>query len=523
MCVLCALYMDRLREYFLGPQRDVPAVFDFATGKNILWKSPVGSNAGGSPVIVDDKVYVGTNNTQGYLSRYPPNVDLGVLLCFDARNGNLLWQASSKKLSNRAHDWPYNGLSGTPLIEGNRLWYITNRSELVCLDTEGFYDHEDDGVAESDDVTGREKEADVVWRLDMIKQLGVTPFDTCFNVRGNSVCIDGDIVFAVTGHSMKLQKHRKILNPNAPSFIAVDKNTGKLLWSDSSSSRNAKDQQTGTPTCARLGGVPQVIFPGGDGWLYSFDIRDVRRGKAEPLWKFDCNPKDSSWTWNSTNLRSSVLGAVTVDTGRVFVCVGRTKDHERPGRVWCIDPTKRGDVSPELVFNKAAPNVLIADKVPVACDQQAGDFTRPNPNSAAIWQYTGRDKNGNGNLAIDERMNSSVSRVIVHDDLVFACDGAAILHCVDANTGKMHWSYDLLAASTSAPVVSEDYVFTMSEDGEVLVFGLSKDPKVAMPGGKPIHRIHAPATITASSAIDKNVLYILSSETLYAIAEPPKE
>src|SRR5207248_9462003 len=34
------------------------------------------------------------------------------------------------------------------------------------------------------------------------------------------------------------------------------------------------------------GGRPQVLFPGGDGWLYSLDPLS---GKL--IWKFDCNPK----------------------------------------------------------------------------------------------------------------------------------------------------------------------------------------------------------------------------------------
>ena len=38
--------------------------------------------------------------------------------------------------------------------------------------------------------------------------------------------------------------------------------------------------------------------------------------------------------------------------GRVYVGVGEDPEHgEGVGHLWCIDPTKRGDVSAELAFN----------------------------------------------------------------------------------------------------------------------------------------------------------------------------
>jgi hypothetical protein len=45
----------------------------------------------------------------------------------------------------------------------------------------------------------------------------------------------------------------------------------------------------------------------------------------------------------------------------VYVGVGEDPEHaEGVGHLWCIDPTKRGDVSPELAFNSADPNKPIA-------------------------------------------------------------------------------------------------------------------------------------------------------------------
>ena len=85
--------------------------------------------------------------------------------------------------------------------------------------------------------------------------------------------------------------HKRVPSPNAPSFIALDKLSGKLIWADNSPGNNILDGQWSSPAAAVLGGVPQAIFPGGDGWVYSFRAAAGVGGKPELLWKFDTNPK----------------------------------------------------------------------------------------------------------------------------------------------------------------------------------------------------------------------------------------
>jgi hypothetical protein len=138
-----------------------PGKFDRKTGahdpakaKNIKWVIPLGTQTYGNPVVADGKVFVGTNNTYGYLKRYPGDgplaVDLGCLLAIDEATGKFLWQHSSEKLpTGRVHDWPLMGICCSPMVEGDRLWFVTSRGEVRCLDVDGFYDGTDDGRPES--------------------------------------------------------------------------------------------------------------------------------------------------------------------------------------------------------------------------------------------------------------------------------------------------------------------------------------------------------------------------------------
>ena len=69
----------------------------------------------------------------------------------------------------------------------------------------------------------------------------------------------------VTGNAVD-ESHIEIPS-QAPSFIALEKDTGQLLWSDDSPGNNVMHGQWGSPTYAVIDSEPQILFPGGDGWL----------------------------------------------------------------------------------------------------------------------------------------------------------------------------------------------------------------------------------------------------------------
>ncbi len=83
----------------------IPREWDAETRKNIKWIAPLGSQTYGNPVIVDGKIFVGTNNN-GHLR---PGItgDKGVIVCVDEKTGKFLWQATHDKMrTGRVNDWP---------------------------------------------------------------------------------------------------------------------------------------------------------------------------------------------------------------------------------------------------------------------------------------------------------------------------------------------------------------------------------------------------------------------------------
>ena len=118
--------------------------WDVKKGKNIRWVAEIGSQSYGNPTISGGKVFVGTNNQ---LLRNPKESgDRGVIMAFNESDGKFLWQMTHTKLkSGRVNDWPEQGICSSPAVVGNRLYYVSNRAEIVALDTEGFKDNENDG------------------------------------------------------------------------------------------------------------------------------------------------------------------------------------------------------------------------------------------------------------------------------------------------------------------------------------------------------------------------------------------
>ena len=584
------------------------------TARNIKWVVPIGSQSYGNPVVAKGQVYVGTNNGYGWLERYPGRIDLGCLIAFRESDGEFLWQDSSEKLpTGRVHDWELQGICCAPLVEGQRLWYVTSRGEVKCLDTEGYHDGEDDGLVQAQwgrifdsmrnddpeidqvgpivgglkegkvgdqlrkllsgrrvnlpdevsvttDEEGRrwslsatvdnverqfrvqlvgpklsafklitvddKQEADVVWVYDMMGEQQVSQHNMC----SCSVTALGDILFVNTSNGVDAS-HLNIPKPNAPSFMAMDKNTGEVLWTDESPGLNILHGQWSSPTVAELGGVQQVIFGAGDGWVYSFRADRGQSGKPELLWKFDANPKESKWILGGRGTRNNIIATPVVYDGLVYVAVGQDPEHgEGIGHLWCLDPNRSGDVSPELALKVAGDRrEPIAHRRLQAVNTESGEVAVDNPNSAVVWHYSQFDQNGDGTIDFEEEMHRTCGTVAIKNDILFIADFSGLFHCLDAKRGHVFWTYDMLAAAWGSPLIVDGHVYIGDEDGDVSIFNLSADPKVAMKeiDGE-LHPINTNEdlevtnmgnSVYSTPILANGVLYIANKSHLFAIEE----
>jgi len=61
-------------------------------------------------------------------------------------------------------------LDSSARVDGVRLWYLNNRCEVVCLDTDGFRDGKNDKPVKDEEFE-EATDPDVLWRFDMMRHL----------------------------------------------------------------------------------------------------------------------------------------------------------------------------------------------------------------------------------------------------------------------------------------------------------------------------------------------------------------
>ncbi|MBX3414648.1 MAG: PQQ-binding-like beta-propeller repeat protein [Pirellulales bacterium] len=413
---------------------DLPTQWDTSSGENIRWTTDLGSFSYGNPVVAGERIFVGTNNAR---PRDPEiQGDRGVLMCFSTADGKFLWQATYEKLATgEAQDWPLQGLCSSPAVDGELVYYVTNRAEVVAADVAGFTDGENDGPI-TDEARQGPHDADIVWRYDMIAELGVSPR---FMASSNPLVV-GDLVYVGTSNGFSGDRAEADA-PEAPSFLALDKRTGKFVWGEGAlegpASRVAQtailEGQWSSPALGTLStsaGVlaPQVYFGGGDGWLYALDP-----ASGALAWKFDGNPQDARWQPGGSGTRNYIVGTPVFHAGRVYVAMGIDPEHGGgPGALHAIDAGGSGDVTAQ----------------------------------GAVWSLG------------PKQFGRSISTVAIHDDIVYAADLDGFLHALDLATGEELWQHDMLAGVWGSPYVADGHVYLGDEDGEIAVLKAARKLEV---------------------------------------------
>ena len=453
---------------------------DLSTTKNVKWVAKLGNQAYGNAVVAGGKIFVGTNNEN---PRDPQHQgDRGILLCFDEKTGAFLWQLVVPKLAaGRVNDWPDLGLFSSPLIEGNRVYLVTTRCEVICLDTEGMSNGNDGPFKDEANYVVKEtgkppaqigsKDADIIWVYDMIDDLGVFPH----NASNCSLLIIDDLIYACTSNGQDWG-HVNVPSPNAPSFIALNKKTGELAGED--------DAQIGplilhglwsSPSAGKINGKWQIFFGGGDGVCYAFDAKPMKQGTnsyLKTLWKCDANPpeyrfkdgKPVKYAPTTGTGPCQIIATPVFWKNRVYVAIGEDPEHEGgEGNLVCIDATKTGDISKTGILwsNKTIRRTM-------------------------------------GTVSIDPNTG-----------LLFLADYDGYVHCLDAETGKVYWVHDMKAHMWGSTLVADGKVYIGDEDGDLAVLAASKEKKV-------LSETNLGAPVYSTPIVANGVVYVASQYHLFA-------
>jgi outer membrane protein assembly factor BamB len=138
--------------------------------------------------------------------------------------------------------------------------------------------------------------------------------------------------------------------------------------------------------------------------------------------------------------------------------------------------------------------------------------TKANPNSAAVWHFGGPTTAADRKkLRRNYYFGRTMSTCAVHDGLCYAADLNGWIHCLDAATGKVHWSHDTGRQSWSSPYWADGKVYMGNDAGTVLVFAHGKEKNI-------LAQNSMPGPIRASPVAAHGTLYLMTSNKLFAIA-----
>jgi outer membrane protein assembly factor BamB len=251
---------------------------------------------------------------------------------------------------------------------------------------------------------------------------------------------------------------------------------------------------------AEVNGKAQVIVGQGDGWLRAFDAVD---GKL--IWKCDLSPKSAVWELGGLATRNYLVATPLFYDGRVYVATGQQSEHFiGPAELYCIDPTKAGDVSVEL--------------------DDGPKKGKPNPNTAVVWHTpravpadaprieTGRQK---VDLLRSREFyfGRSIAGCVAHDGLVYAADVMGILYCFDAKTGKVYWADDLKTGVRGQLLWADGMVLVAGENGDLFVFAHGKEKKR-------VKHFEHDTNFFAGPVFANGTLYLTTDNRLFAVRRP---
>ena len=463
----------------VSKERGLAESFDPSTGKNLRWAVRLGTQTHSTPVVAGGRVYIGTNNENPRDPRHQG--DRGVLMCFDERSGRFLWQlVVPKREEDTFFDWPMSGIASPATIEDDRVYIVSNRGEVMCLDAHGMANGNDGPFRDEGNhmtpansgtkLTPGPLDADIIWLFDLTSGAGIWSHDAAHS----SILIRGDYLYLNTGTGVD-NTHKRIRTPDAPSLVVLDKKTGQLVARDDEHiAPNIFHCTWSSPSLGEVNSHPLLFFAGGNGAVYAFKtiangaLKSPSPGYLQKVWQFDFDPAAPKadvhkYISNRREGPSDFYGMPVFHQNRIYVAGG--------GDLWwgknqawlkCIDATGAGGVT----------------------------------NNGVVWSYV--------------MQKHVLSTPAIKDGLVFIADCGRTFHCLDAETGTAFWTHDIQGEAWASPLVADGKVYLGTRSGNFYVFAASREKKL-------ISEMDLRDPISATATAANGVLYVATMTHLYAV------
>lgn len=465
-----------------GAESGTSALPDAFRAEQRVWETELGDHQYTIPAVDQDRLYLGINDSELQHSAVKSSGG-GILLCLERASGQMVWQLPIPRYMEGTQA-PFHfdhwrcGVCSTAAIDGDRLYIVGPRGDVLCVDADGQLDGNDGpflqesryiGVPDGVDYQPGPSDGDIIWQFDMIRQSSVVPHDVC----GSSPAVHGNYVYACTSNGVD-DTHRKVANPSAPSLIVLDKVTGRLAATDGQSiGARTFHGNWSSPRVADIHGRSLILFGGGDGVLYAFeplatDASQDSVPQLKTIWQHDCCPADyrqrdgqpiayARWNQKSEDGPSEIIATPLVHAGKVYVAIGQSPQHGAgQGLLTCIDGLT----------------------------------------GRTVWESRAVDR--------------TLSNAAIADGLLYIADYSGRLHCLDAATGEIVWQHELESGVWCAsPVVAEGKVYISTEKQLLWILQAGREKQVLSRS-----RLRSEAI---TPLVADHVLYLPTQKRLFAI------
>ncbi len=450
-----------------------------------LWELKLGSHQYSIPTLDRGRIYLAANDAGVERPGFTPTAG-GVVMCVDQATGALIWRLPIPRYFDGVKppfhfdQWSCGVCSG-PVVEGDRVFVIGNRGEILCLDREGQANGNDGpvldelaymGITNAPDAGLKPTDGDIIWRYNLIAELGVVLHDVC----GSTLLVAGDLIYACTSNGID-DRHDKIPRPLASSLVALDKKTGRLVARDDEKiGQRMMHCNWSSPSAGQVNGKTLIFFGGGDGILYAFEPPPPSPGSDvqvfKKIWSYDCNPPDfrmrdgqpvpySTHSKNRPDGPSEIIGTPVFHQGRVYVAIGQSPLHG----------TGRGCLS---------------------CVEAA--------TGKKVWA--------------SELVERTLATAAIADGLLYLPDATGNLHCFDAGTGQRQWVQPLGDKLWGASAfVADGKVYASTEANIFWTLKAGRELQV-------LSRTRLKSTAITPTAA-QGVLYLPTQRSLLAIPGKP--
>jgi len=411
------------------------------------WEIRLGTHQYSIPTVDRGCLYLGLNDSGVARRGYRPSGG-GAVVCVDLASRGVKWtlpiprNMGGIKPPYYFDQWRCGVCSGA-LVNGDRVYVVSNRGDVLCLDrygqangNEGPFTNELSYMGiETNGVALEPSDGDIVWQFDFVRDLDCAPHDTCAST---PLLVDG-LLYVNTSNGLGAG-HKPPARPDAPTLAVLDAKTGRLVAKDDERiGRRVFHGNWSSPCGGAVNGETLIFLGGGDGYLYAFHAPRPQ-GCVQTLrkaWSVDCNPPHfreknggkllySEWNHNREDGPCEPIATPVFDRGRLYVAIGQSPLHGLgKGCLTCFD----------------------------------------GATGAVIWRT--------------EEINRTLSTVALHNGIIYLPDSAGTLHAFDAENGKTLWMHPLDGPVNYANArVADGKVYVGTEKSDFWIFGTGREKVV---------------------------------------------